>query len=607
MRNTRIRMTARLGCVLLAGTSVGGAWAQAGDKSLPQPAVSGQAAHAIEQDAALHKLFDDYWQFRLRRHPEWATNLGDHRYDFLLFDYGDEARKKAIKTRRAFRTRVAEMPRGSLSPEDQLGLTLFEWRIDAELERAKFPGHLMPITQMSGPHITLGTLQTTQPLDTPQDCVSYTARLRGFSRQVHASICMMNLGLKRGVIEPKVVIEKSLPQIEALIADNAKDSPLFAPAKTLGPSAGGLESQNLILDGTRDAIDALRLLHTYLKDHYLPKCRDTVGYGDLPDGPAWYRQLIRYHTTIDLRPEQIHQMGLDELKRIRTEMQTVAAKVGFEGTLRDFIEKVRADPELRNKSADEIMRRHAAILERTRAKLPELFGVLPKTPIEVFEMEPIRAMSGPAGYYYAAPADGSRPAYFVVNTSLPTTRPIYTMEALTYHEALPGHHLQGAIVSERTDLPMFRRHESINVFIEGWALYAEGLGGDLGGYKDPYAEFGRLTYDAWRAARLVVDTGIHHFGWTREKSIAFLKENTALSEENIAAEVDRYIAWPAQALAYKIGEMHIQELRRTAEQALGDRFDVKAFHDHLLSEGSLPISLLERRMAKWVEGRTVTP
>ncbi len=596
-------MTIYLGCVLLGATFIGAIRAQGDGKALPNPATTVSAGSAIEPDTALHKLFDDYWQFQMRRHPEWATNLGDHRYDFMLFNYSEEARKKATKTLRAFRTRAAEMPRGSFSPDDQLSLALFEWRINTYLEQSDFHEHFLPINQMSGPHITLGTLKTTQPLNTPQDCVNYAARLRGFTRQVRASIQMMNRGMKRDVIAPKILIEKTLPQIKALIAERAEDSPLYAPAKTIGPTAGGADSQYIILDAARDAIFALQLLHTYLRDRYLPNCRDTIGYGDLPDGLAWYRQLIRHHTTTDLRPEEIHQMGLDELKRIHTEMQEIADKVGFRGTLPEYFEKVRTDPALHNKSAEEIMRRHTEILKRSRARLPELFGVLPKTPIEMLEMEPIRAMSGPAGFYYGAPEDGSRPAYFAVNTTLPTTRPIYTMEALTYHEAVPGHHLQGAIARERANLPMFRRHQSIDVFIEGWALYAEGLGSDLGGYKDPYAKFGRLTYDAWRAARLVVDTGIHHFGWTRAESIAFMKENTALNEENIAAEVDRYIAWPAQALAYKIGEMHILKLRRTAEEKLGGRFDVKAFHDQLLHEGSLPLSLLEQRMTNWVERR----
>ncbi len=548
-------------------------------------------------------IFDLYWQYRLVRSPERATYLGDHRFNDRLFDYGTVARTEDLKFNRDILKFLRDSRGFDFDEQTRLNAALLELAISDHLDLAEFPEHLMPIKQQNSPHIELGTLQSYHPFDTPKGCADYAARLRAFDRQVTDLIALMDEGIKRGVVRPKITIEQTLPQIEAMITADAKDCTLYAPAKTLSDAAGGEESRKLIEKATADAIVSLSRLRDYLRDTYLPACRETVGYCHLPNGKAWYRRLAKHHTTTDLAPEKIHQIGLDELKRIHADMEKIAREVGFDGDAKAFIEHVRNDPAQYNRSAAEIMQRHREILAITDANLPTLFGTLPKIPYELKELEPFRSESAPAGYYYNAPDDLSRPAYFYVNTYKPETRPIYTMEALAYHEAQPGHHLQIALAQQRKDLPDFRRFEHINAFIEGWALYSELLGYDLGGYRDPYSRFGQLTFDAWRSARLVVDTGMHWFGWTRERAIEFMKDNTGLSELDIVSEVDRYIAWPGQALSYKIGQIEVLRLRKEAEEALGEKFDVRAWHDHLLAEGSLPLTMLTERMNKWVEGQ----
>jgi len=550
--------------------------------------------------------FANYWEYSLRRSPGRATYLGDHRYDDKLFDYSEGARRAEMKKYQSLLRQVERQTRHPSHRGDPLSVELFESMLRDRIELAQFPEYLMPIKQQDSPQITLGMFQTYHPFNTPKDCENYAARLRGFDRQVDDLIDRMNEGVRRGIVRPKITIEQTLPQFETMITDDPKDSPLYAPAKKLTASAGGEESRALIETATAEAIVSLKRLRDYLKNRYLPNCRETVGYCHLPGGKAWYRRLARHHTTTDFTPEEIHRIGLDELKRIHDEMRAIMKEVGFTGDLHAFIEHLRSDPAQHNKTADEIMRRHRMILARSDANLPELFGKLPKTPYDLKEIEPFRAAGAPAAYYYNAPDDGSRPAYFYVNTYQPETRPLYTMEPLAYHEAMPGHHLQLSLVQEKKGLPAFRRFEGITAFIEGWGLYSERLGYELGGYRDPYSRFGQLTYDTWRATRLVVDTGMHYFGWTREKAIEFMKANTGLSEQNIVSEVDRYIAWPGQALAYKIGQLEILKLRTRAEAVLGAAFDIRGFHDHLLAEGSMPLSMMRARMHSWIAAQSAS-
>ncbi|HKQ47811.1 MAG TPA: DUF885 domain-containing protein [Phycisphaerae bacterium] len=555
---------------------------------------------AADQAADLHKLFDDYWQFRLKRDPERATYLGDHRYDDRVYNFSELARLGELEIYRRFKRRLDAINPEQLTGDDAISAKLFNRTLVETIELGEYPEHLMPIKQQESPQIAWGMIQTNHPFRTPRDCENYALRLRGFSKQVDDLIAVMDEGIRKGIVRPKITIEQALPQFDNLLTDDPAQSVLAEPAKKLTPEAWDDTSRNIIVEATANAMKSVRRLRDYLKTTYLPKCRDTVGYSHLPGGKEWYRRLARHHTTTALSPETIHQIGLDELARIHAEMRKIAAEVGFKGDLKAFIYKMRTDPAQHNKTPEEIMRRHAEILKRSDANLPKMFGVLPRTPCELKEMEPFRAAAAPEAYYYNAPDDGSRPAYFYVNTYLPETRPIYTMEALAYHEAQPGHHLQIAIAQEKKGWPAFRRFEHITAFIEGWALYSERLGYDLGGYKDPYSRYGQLTFDTWRSSRLVVDTGMHYFGWSRQKAIDFMKDNTGLSEQNIISEVDRYIAWPGQALGYKIGQLEILKLRAEAEVALGERFDIRSFHDCLLEDGSVPLDMLREKVEKWI-------
>ncbi len=570
---------------------------------------SGSRVHGGDNAATkgVTKIFEDYWQFRLSRAPEWATYLGDHRYDDKVSDYSAAARDRNLASVRQYKEGLSGIDRKSLSPADQLNVEVFQRVLDEELESAAWPEHLMPIKQQNSPQIALGMIRVTHPFKTLKDYENYGKRLRAFPKQVDDLIAWMDEGIKKGVVRPKITIEQALPQIDAMITDKIEDCELYEPAKTLPeefkthPYTTAQDPKALVAIGTAEAVTGLKKLRTYLRETYLPKCRDTVGYCHLPNGKTWYKRLAKYHTTTDLTPEQIHQIGLDELKRIHAEMVKIAREVGFEGDAKAFIDKMRADPRQHNTSAADMMRRHREILRKSDAQLPKLFGRLPKTPCELKEIESFRAAAAPDAYYYEAPEDNSRPAYFYVNVYKPETRPIYTMEALAYHEAQPGHHLQIALAREHDEWPTFRRFTAVTAFIEGWGLYSESLGFDLGGYKDPYSRFGALSFDAWRASRLVVDTGMHDMGWTRQQAIDFMKNNTGLSEQNIISEIDRYIAWPGQALAYTIGKLEILKLRAECEKKLGAKFDIRAFHDELLGEGSLPLSTVRERMTRWVE------
>jgi len=557
----------------------------------------------------LHGLFEDFWQFRMTRAPEWATYLGDHRYNDKLTDYSVVGRERSLATLRQFQDRLRAMDRSALSPADQLNADVFARVLAEELDAANWPEHLMPIRQQNSPQIALGMIRVTHPFKTLKDYENYGKRLRAFPKQVDDLIAWMDEGIKKGVVRPKITIEQALPQIDAMITERIEDCQLYEPAKTLPeefkthPYTTSQDPKALVAIGTAEAMTGLKKLRTYLRETYLPKCRDTVGYCHLPNGKAWYKRLAKYHTTTDLSPEAIHQIGLDELKRIHAEMVKIAREVGFDGDAKAFIDRMRADPRQHNTNAADMMRRHREILRRSDALLPKLFGRLPKTPYELKEIESFRSAAAPDAYYYEAPEDNSRPAYFYVNVYKPETRPIYTMEALAYHEAMPGHHLQIALAREHDEWPTFRRFTAVTAFIEGWGLYSESLGFDLGGYKDPYSRFGALSFDAWRASRLVVDTGMHDMGWTRQQAIDFMKANTGLSEQNIISEIDRYIAWPGQALAYTIGKLEILKLRAECEKRLGAKFDVRAFHDELLGEGSLPLTTLRERMTRWAEGK----
>ncbi len=555
----------------------------------------------------LNRLYEDYWEFFLKENPTFATYLGDHRYDNWLEDVSSEAYEQRIDQFRKFLAELKAFKKPA-SREDQLNYNLFKRELALQIEGAKYHPYLLPITQQTGPHIDLPQLTTFHPFKTLQNYVNYISRLTQFQRVFDQTIINLKTGIDKKTVQPRSVVEKIIPQLEAQIVSTPDKSELHKPIEEL-PSEIPTEEAHRIATDVDDAIlnyvvPAYTKLLNFVKEEYLPKSRAHPGVWSIPNGRTMYAYNIRLHTTTNLTPSQIHTLGRQELARISREIRTILGKVLFKGTLQQYNEMLRKDKSNFYTTGQELLNGFKEILRRMDTRLAQFFGRLPEAKYGFREIEEWRADAAPAAYYYLPPEDRSRPGYFYVNTYKPETRPKYMMEALAYHEAVPGHHLQMALQQELTSLPKFRRHGGYTAFIEGWALYAELLSKEMGFYKDLLADYGRLTAEAWRASRLVVDTGIHSLKWPRDQAIKFLKNNTASSEQDIVSEVDRYIAWPGQALAYKIGELKIRGLRAKAEKRLKRRFDIREFHDTLLNDGALPLDVLQLKMGRWTTKMT---
>lgn len=553
---------------------------------------------------ALADVSERYWDALMERYPTWATSLGDDRFNDRLEDVSDAAREEWKKKLDKFYDEVRQIRHMWLSQPDQVTRLMLMRAIQDEKVKLECRPEFTPLDPIYGTHIRLPLILVAQPFRNVDDYRAYAARLRAFSRQAGDTIANMRSGMILGWVHPKVILEKTIPQLRAQLVADLRESVFYGP----------LKQADKLSEADREAVTAeiteaiaghvlpayLQLL-AFVEDEYLPKARTTVGLGALQDGDRLYQALASLHTTTSDEPERIHRIGQSEVARIRREMTNIQEEVGFEGTLNEFLTHMRTDPKYRFKSETEMVEAADAILKRTVPRLPELFGRLPKVECVMKVLEPFRAAAAPAAFYNAASEDGTRPGYFYINTFRPEERLRFTLEALTYHEAVPGHHLQADIARQNERMPMFRRHASYTAFVEGWALYAEKLGYDIGGYGDPYSRFGQLTFEMWRACRLVVDTGIHAKGWTRQQAIDYLAENSSLSMHDIEAEVDRYIAWPGQALAYTIGERKILDLRSEAERKLGDRFDIRDFHDNVLRDGAMPLDFLEKQIHDWIE------
>jgi len=552
--------------------------------------------------ASLNRLYEDYWEFILKENPTFATYLGDHRYDNWLEDVSKEGYEHRIERFRKFLTDLKGFKR-PVSGEHQLNYDLFKREVGLQIEGAKYQPYLLPITQQTGPHIDLPQLVTYHPFKTLQDYVNYVSRLTQFRRVFDQTITNLKIGLGKKIVQPRAVVEKIIPQLEAQIVSSPDKGELHKPVEKL-PSEISKEGAQRIATDVDEAImnyvvPAYAKLLNFVREEYLPKSRTHPGIWSIPNGRAIYSYDIRLYTTTNLTPSQIHRLGERELLRISKEIRVILRKAQFKGTLQQYNDALRRDKSNFYTTGRELLDGFKEILRQMDVRLSEFFGRLPEAKYDFREIEQWRADAAPAAYYYAPPEDGSRPGYFYVNTYKPETRPKYMMEALAYHEAVPGHHLQIAIQQELASLPKFRRHGGYTAFVEGWALYSELLSKQMGFYQNLLADYGRLTAEAWRASRLVVDTGIHSLKWTRDHAIKFMKNNTASSEQDIVSEVDRYIAWPGQALAYKIGELKIRELRARAEKRLKRRFDIRKFHDELLNDGALPLDVLQAKMSRW--------
>ena len=564
-----------------------------------------------DEAARFQALLEKEWTVRLAESPLLATYVGVHTSDDRLGDDSEEGFARRERETRAFLEALSKVDRAALPPTDQVSYDLFGAELADRLDARKFGEEQLLLNADSGFHTALARLPEEVSLATVQDYDNYLARLRQFPRVFDESIALMRRGLARGMTPPRVAIAGVDATAAAHAVATPEESDLFKPFADFPATFAAADRDRLLAAGRQAVEEAVlpsyRRFRDFLRDEYLPQSRATLAAADLPDGRDYYRYLIRHFTTLDMTPEAIHELGLAQVARIRGEMDGVMKKTGWTGDFAAFLQFLRSDPRFYAKSAEELLKEASFIAKQMDGKLPSLFHKLPRQPYGVAPVPAAMAPKYTSGRYVSAPVGGTQPGWYWVNTYALDKRPLYNLEALTFHEAVPGHHLQGALAQELEGLPQFRRFLYVDAFGEGWGLYSEWLGTEAGFYTDPYRDFGRLGYEAWRAARLVVDTGIHALGWSRERAIDYLAANTTLPLHEVTTEVDRYISWPGQALCYYLGFMKIRELRARAERELGAEFDVRDFHDAVLGNGSLSLPALERQIDDFIAARREPP
>ena len=567
-----------------------------------------RAATAAEQSgpvARMHTLFDRGWDQDLKADPLTATYVGATEFNDRWPEATPAAAGKIHADDMAILGALRQIPRGELSPAEQLNYDLFER--EYQQREADFPFHLeyFQMRPASGLQ-TLSEVAEYMPFDTVGDYETWLTRIDGLGAYLDQNVALLREGARQKRTQPRELMERVLPQLAMQIVAKPEQSPFYAKFASFPDSIPAADRARLAARARKliaaSVVPAYRRFDSFFRTEYLPACRANAGIWDTPDGVALYANRVAFHTTTKLTPEEIHSIGLKEVARDRAEMQKVLDELGFKGSLQDFFVKLRTDPQFYYTSPDELFRAYVVTAKMIEPELPKLFGTLYRTPFGVRPIPAIEAPNTTTAYYSGPSADGRRAGYFNVNLYRPEVRPKYEIEVLTSHESVPGHHLQIALAQEHGELPKFRRFAGYTAFVEGWGLYSERLGYELGLYKDPYSRFGQLTYDMWRAVRLVVDTGIHAKHWTRQQAIDYFRDNAAKTETDILNEIDRYIGGPGQALAYKIGQLHLLALRAAAEQALGVKFDVRAFHDALLGNGALPLEVLDVRMNSWLAG-----
>ncbi len=558
----------------------------------------------------LHALFDEEWAFRLREFPTFATAVGVHEYNDRLPSVTEADQARRAEVYRGFLARLHVIDRTQLSEADRVNYDIFEYQIEDNLANYEFKAYLIPFTSETGFHTSFARLPNRVPLRTVRDYENYIKRLRAWPMYVQQHLDLMRRGLEIGMTQPKVVLDGFESTMSAHIVDDPKQSVFYAPFRQFPASVPEAERTRLEAEGRAAIVEAVvpgyRTLYDFFVNTYYPNCRESIAASDLPNGLEYYKQRVRYYTTADMSIEEIHELGLNEVTRIRGEMEAIIKEVGFTGDFASFLHFLRTAPQFYADTPEALLKEACYIAKRMDGKLPSLFKTLPRLPYGVAPVPAHIAPKYTAGRYVGPAYGSTEPGYYWVNTYNLKSRPLYNLEALTLHEAVPGHHLQNALAREMENVPHFRRFTYISAFGEGWGLYSEWLGLEAGFYTDPYSNFGRLTYEMWRACRLVVDTGLHALGWTRRQAMDFLARNTALPLHEIRTETDRYISWPGQALAYKIGELKIKALRRQAEQALGARFDVREFHDVVLRNGAVPLGTLEQVVQEYIETKRQT-
>ena len=560
--------------------------------------------------AGLDRTVEAYFDEMLALNPTYATDIDDHRFDDRLeITPSPVYESQSLALERRYLDDVRAIDPETLDDEERLTRELFIYNREREVESLGFPGRLLPIDQFDGglamelPAYGDGT--GSQPFKTVADYDRWLARARQFPQWVDAAIAAMREGMARGVVHPRIVMAKVVPQLEDLLVADPERSVFYGPIDRMPveiPAADRSRLKKSFVELIeRDLNPSYRKLRDFIRDDYLPACRTTVGWSALPDGAAWYANEVRRHTTTRMTPDEIHQIGLAEVARIHAGMKDVMREVGYKGTLAEFFRYVQEEPAFYFTNPADLLAGYLRIKKRVNSELPRLFSIRPQADYEIRPVEAYRAAASAGGSYESGSPDGTRPGIFYVNTNDLKAQPIFGMETLSLHEASPGHHFQVSIAQELTGLPRFRRFEGNVAYEEGWALYSESLGRELGLFTDPMQWYGRLSDEMLRAMRLVVDTGLHAKGWTREQAMAYMHENSSLADSEIEAEVDRYIVYPGQALGYKVGDLRIQALRRRAAAALGDRFDLREFHTQVLEDGALPMDVLEAKIGRWIE------
>ncbi len=557
--------------------------------------ISGCATTGQNADENFSQLARQLWQAeqQLREAPAGK-----------LQDLSAEALQLQQQQRLAWQARLQQVAVNQLSEQNQINHAILSYRLANEIDQYRFNAHLMPLTSESGFHTSLGFMPQYSRFSTLDDYNNYIAKLASVPGYMQQQIDWMKQGLATGMTQPKVVLQGFEQSILSYVVAEPTQSVFYRPFQQKPSFITDADWQQLVAQAQQHIMHAVnpayQTYYDFFVGHYLPGARDTIAASALPNGAAYYQNRLQHYTTLQMTPQQVHQLGLEEVKRIRNEMQKVIDDLGFSGSFADFIHFLRTDPQFYAKTPDELMRYAAFLSKKADAELPRLFRTLPRTPYGVVPVPAEIAPKYTTGRY-SGPSRDDQAGFYWVNTYRLDRRPLYEMEALTLHEAVPGHHLQVALAREQAELPDYRRSFYTSAFGEGWGLYAEYLGLEMGFYQDPYNNFGRLTYEMWRAARLVVDTGMHSMGWSRQQAIDFLAANTALSMHNVTTEIDRYISWPGQALSYKLGEITIKRLRQEAEQALGERFNIREFHDVVLGNGSVPLAVLEQQIRSYIK------
>ncbi|KAF1684984.1 DUF885 domain-containing protein [Pseudoxanthomonas broegbernensis] len=572
-------------------------------------AAAGPPASGAVRDeaaAALHRLFEAEWERGLRESPENAAYQGDHRFDDRWTDMSLEAIARREAADRQALAALGRIDRAALSSADRLDYDTFAWLQERTVARQRFREYLQPVGHQGGVQTADGIAEIL-PFASARDYRHWIARLQALPVLLEQTAALMRAGMEAGRVPPKVLMQRVPAQIRAQVVDDPQASPFYRPFLKMPDAIPAAEREALRRQG-REAIaarvvPAYRDFGRFFERDYLPRTRDSIAATDLPDGDAHYDFLAGWYTTTDLSAEQIHRIGLEEVARIRAQMEKIRAEVGFEGDLHAFFQHLRTDPKFFYADPADLLEAYQALSKRVDPELVKVFRTLPRLPYGVRPIPDNIAPDTTTAYYQPGAVDGSRAGYYYVNLYKPQVRPKWEMLALTLHEAVPGHHFQFARGAELPDLPLFRRTAYFVAYGEGWGLYAERLGYDMGLYEDPYDRMGQLAYDMWRAVRLVVDTGMHAKGWSRQQAIDYFMDNSPKTEQDVVNEIDRYIAWPGQALAYKIGQLRISALREEAARELGPAFDLRDFHDAVLETGSVPLETLETHVRAWIAER----